>query len=93
MFGSFDNLFPSVRQEPTLGPWNESPFLQQNYADWAQYPSEKLTSSLMRFLGSSFLVVLLIIERQEWVYIGFTNVACASYRDESGLFWQDLLSS
>lgn len=24
-----DNSFPSVRQEPTLGPWKGSPFLQQ----------------------------------------------------------------
>ena len=26
---SSDNSFPSVRQEPTLGPWKGSPFLQQ----------------------------------------------------------------
>ena len=26
---SLDNSFLSVRQEPTLGPWKESPFLQQ----------------------------------------------------------------
>ena len=26
---SVDNSFPSVRQEPTLGPWKGSPFLQQ----------------------------------------------------------------
>ena len=28
---SSDNPFPSVRQEPTLGPWKASPFLQQQY--------------------------------------------------------------
>ena len=28
---SLDNSFPSVRQEPSFGPWKGSPFLQQNY--------------------------------------------------------------
>ena len=27
---SSDNSFPSVRQEPSFGPWKESPFLQQS---------------------------------------------------------------
>ena len=29
---SSDNSFPSVRQEPTLRPWKQSPFLQQKEA-------------------------------------------------------------
>ena len=33
---SLDNSFPSVRQEPSFGPWKGSPFLKQNcwQAEW-----------------------------------------------------------
>ena len=39
---SSDNLFPSVRQEPTLRPWKGSPFLQQHCIPEVRIRSHKL---------------------------------------------------
>ena len=46
-FVSSDNSFPIVRQEPTLRPWKESPFLQQTGLTECGWQTQVLFSNNM----------------------------------------------
>jgi len=67
---SSDNSFPSVRQEPSFGPWKGSPSLQQK--DWCFW-TVVLEKTLENPLDCKEIKPVNPKGNQPWIYIGGTN--------------------
>ena len=91
-FVSSDNSFPSIRQEPTFGPWKGSPFLQhfQHYfaSIWDECNCAEVWSSLtLCFFGVWMKTDLFQSCGHCWVFQTGWHIECSTFTSTSFGIW------